>query len=294
LFFNITSKNPLNPDNLPDAFELEAINKFENGAKEFYREEMIGQKEYFRYMAPLVVNEGCLGCHAGEGYSVGDYRGGISVSIDVGHTKGELKKNFFMTLALAVLSAAALLSAVLYFSGNLIEHINRSRLRIQELITMDDLTGVYNRRHLLTRFEEEFQQAQRLDSGLGCVMFDLDRFKEVNDKYGHLAGDEVLRRFAGFLHDSIRAYDVLGRFGGEEFLVALPATDHEETWNFAERMREQLENMDIELDSGRKLRITVSAGVTVMTGSDSSMLDIVNRADEAMYRAKRDGRNKVV
>ena len=292
LSFKITSMEPVNPDNAPDGFELEAFKAFDSGAVEFYRDEKFEGREFFRYMAPLIASEGCLNCH--QGYEVGQTRGGLSVRMDVGHTRQAMKKDFMLILTLAIISALALLGAVLYFSDNLIEHINRSRRRIEELIITDELTGLHNRRHLLARSVEEFEQARRLGTGLGCVMFDLDHFKSVNDRFGHLAGDEALRRFAEFLHASIRAYDVLGRFGGEEFLVVLPATDFEETRNFAERMRERLDGMEIELATGQCLNITLSAGVTVMTAQDESVLDVVNRADEAMYRAKQSGRNRVM
>ncbi|KKL23792.1 hypothetical protein LCGC14_2421830, partial [marine sediment metagenome] len=292
-FFRITSLKPLNPANAPDAFERDALNRFESGQKEYYRNEMIGQSMYFRYMAPLFVEESCLGCHGDSGYKTGEVRGGISVNIDVGRTERELKRNFVVILVLGVLSLTVLLLVVFYFTGNLIEHINASRRWIEELIITDDLTGISNRRHLLSRFEEEFNKAGRLGLPLGCVMFDLDRFKAVNDKYGHLAGDEVLRRFAALLSQEARSYDVLGRLGGEEFIVVLTSTGIDETRSFAERVRAHVEDMVCEIEGVHGFRVTVSAGVTVMREDDTSIENILGRADEAMYAAKAAGRNRV-
>ncbi len=292
-YFKITSLKPLNPENSPDSFEREALERFKEGRKEFYRSEPIGQKTYFRYMAPLIVEESCLACHGANGYRVGDIRGGISVNIDVGNTQRELRRNFVLIIALGVVSLSVLLSVVFYFTGNLIGHVSTSRKRIEELITTDELTDISNRRHLLSRFEEEFRKARRLGSRLGCVMMDLDNFKSVNDRFGHLVGDEVLRRFASLLSLEARLYDVLGRFGGEEFMVILPSDGIEETRRYAERVRDLVETMECEIEGVPHFHITVSAGVTEMRDDDGSIEEILGRADEALYKAKQSGRNRV-
>jgi diguanylate cyclase (GGDEF)-like protein len=292
-FFKITSIDPINPDNAPDDFEREALLTFQQGQKEFYGRELINNRLHFRYMAPLQVEESCVRCHLDRDYQVGDVRGGISVNIDVQHNDEELKRNFAVILVLGVMSLLVLLSVVLYFTSNLIEHINSTRKRIEEMIITDELTGIPNRRHLLARFEQEFEKAIRLGTSLGCVMLDIDKFKRVNDKYGHLVGDEVLRRFAAFLVLEGRSYDVIGRLGGEEFLVVLPATDMDETRRFAERVRQHIEDLDIVLEDSRSLRVTVSAGVTVIEEDDSSIEDLLIRSDKAMYFAKSKGRNRV-
>ncbi len=292
-YFKITSLDPLNPDNAPDGFERQALEMFEGGKQEYYSKEPIGDRTYFRYMAPLKVDESCLACHHDSNYKAGDIRGGISVNIDVGNTERKLKRNFAVIFLFGVPSLLALLSFVFYSTGKLIGHVNVSRKRIEELIITDELTGVPNRRHLLARFHEEFKKAQRLATPLGCVMLDLDHFKDVNDRFGHLVGDEVLRRFASLLAMEIRTYDVFGRLGGEEFLVVLPSDGLEEIRLYAERVRELVESMECDIEGAPHFSITVSAGITVLQADDTSIEDMLSRADKAMYRAKQTGRNRV-
>src|SRR5208337_2344765 len=120
----------------------------------------------------------------------------------------------------------------------------------------DDLTGMYNRRHILTRFSEEFEQGKRMNTNFSCIMADIDQFKAVNDQYGHLAGDEVLKEISRRFKSIIRAYDVAGRYGGEEFLIILPDTNLEQAWHFAERVR-----MMVKEQPAVNVPVTVSLGV---------------------------------
>jgi diguanylate cyclase (GGDEF)-like protein len=292
-FYSITSLDPLNPENAPDGFEREAFESFEGGAREYYREEDLDGRRYFRYMAPLIADGTCLRCHAAQGYSVGDIRGGISVNIDVEHRARELSLSFGLVIVLGIVSALLMLAVIFFFASKMIRQIDASRARIEELIITDELTGIHNRRHLLARFEEEFDEARRLGTQLGCVMFDIDRFKRINDTHGHLAGDEVLLEFSAFLKKVVRTYDVVGRLGGEEFLVVLPASNYDVTWKFAERVRSEVEGMEFPFEQAKPISMTVSAGVAVLEEGDKGVLDFLNRADEAMYRAKDAGRNKV-
>ncbi|MEK7741849.1 MAG: GGDEF domain-containing protein, partial [Nitrospirota bacterium] len=158
----------------------------------------------------------------------------------------------------------------------------------------DGLTGIFNRRHIMTRFNEEFERTRRLKKNMGCIMIDIDRFKSINDEFGHLVGDEVLREVSVRIKNSIRIYDVLGRYGGEEFLILLPDTDFDNTRSLAERIRENVKaDMFLATDMPLHIHITISSGIARMTDGDSSIDDIIKRADEGLYKAKNSGRDRV-
>jgi diguanylate cyclase (GGDEF)-like protein len=158
----------------------------------------------------------------------------------------------------------------------------------------DGLTGLDNRRHLNERIDEMFQHAQRLNEPFSLVMCDLDKFKSVNDTYGHQAGDEVLKQLAKILKDEAREIDRVGRYGGEEFMLLLPGTVLDAAVTFAERVRKRIEAHTFTFDGGT-LQRTASFGVSGWphpTIGDSDAL--VRTADDALYVAKETGRNRVI
>jgi diguanylate cyclase (GGDEF)-like protein len=135
---------------------------------------------------------------------------------------------------------------------------------------------------------------QRLNKELGCMMIDIDHFKDINDTYGHLVGDMILKEAAGLIMGSIRTYDIVGRYGGEEFLVVLPDTDFENTFTLAERVRKNIAG-SLHKKAGVPIKapITVSIGITSSSADDLSANDLILRADNSLYTAKRQGRNRV-
>ncbi len=163
---------------------------------------------------------------------------------------------------------------------------------VQRLAITDDLTGIHNRRHLFELADHEFAQAQRYHRPLAAIMFDLDHFKEVNDRHGHAVGDEVLCAVARVCDYLIREVDVLGRYGGEEFAVLLPETDLKAALEVAERFREAVAAETIDTNAG-PIAVTVSAGVAEIHPDMIDVHELINRADAAMYFAKRSGRNRV-
>jgi diguanylate cyclase (GGDEF)-like protein/PAS domain S-box-containing protein len=156
----------------------------------------------------------------------------------------------------------------------------------------DPLTGLVNREEVFNRLDQELERAERYGHTLSLLMLDLDHFKDLNDTYGHLAGDEVLRAFGSLLREHMRDSDVAGRYGGEEFVVIVPHVSLEGAVTMAERFLEKLRNQTIDA-GGEELQITCSAGVTEMMSHEERAEELIDRADTALYRAKKRGRDRV-
>lgn len=169
--------------------------------------------------------------------------------------------------------------------------------RLFDSATYEGLTGLYRREAILEVLDREWSRAVRYDRPLAVAVADLDRFKEINDRHGHLAGDVVLQRVAGELRGQLREADFIGRFGGEEFLIVLPESTSEGARAFAEKIRQRIEELTIPLESGATLRLTLSIGVagreSLGTDSRARARALIAAADEALYLAKRRGRNRV-
>jgi two-component system cell cycle response regulator len=179
--------------------------------------------------------------------------------------------------------------------AQLIEATRADRARLEVLALTDPLTHTHNRRALVERLTEELERARRYSLDLALLIVDLDHFKTVNDSYGHLVGDEVLRGVSAMLQREARAVDVVARYGGEEFVVILPETAAEGAIALAERIRERICNSP-PVPGGEYgwLRVTVSIGVaTVPSSHANSPEELIALADEALYRAKAGGRNRV-
>jgi len=163
---------------------------------------------------------------------------------------------------------------------------------LERLVNIDSLTGLYNRRATMHRLDEEIKNAGRYSDSLSLSLLDIDYFKKVNDQYGHLVGDDVLEKIATLLRRSVRETDVVGRHGGEEFLIILSKTDLSSAEIVTERVRKLIEAAEMADSEGNVFNITVSQGlVSYEPGEDLESL--VSRADDALYRAKENGRNRV-
>lgn len=178
----------------------------------------------------------------------------------------------------------------------------RRETAVFKLSQTDALTGIHNRRSMLAQLRQEISRARRQNTALSLVMFDLDHFKNINDRFGHPVGDDALRRAAQAIDEEIRAGDSLGRFGGEEFVLLLPRTTPEEAAILAERCRQRLTSIVIEAPADKasskgaaSIHLSGSFGVSwINQGEPSNDKDMVAAADEALYRAKNNGRNCVV
>lgn len=160
------------------------------------------------------------------------------------------------------------------------------------LCTIDSLTGVCNRQGMIPSLEEEQQRSLRTKQLCSLVMLDLDHFKAVNDRYGHRAGDQVLRSAVKYFVKTLRPYDSIYRYGGEEFLLCLPNIEAAQAVSILERLRAGLEILPIGLDSGETINITASFGISTLK-PEISVEESISVADYALYQAKNNGRNRV-
>ena len=167
-----------------------------------------------------------------------------------------------------------------------------ARQALEKLANKDGLTGLTNRRHFMLTADAELQRAQRYQRPITIGMADLDFFKQLNDTYGHAAGDAVLRAYATLMLDTLRQSDLVCRYGGEEFAFVFPESTLLETEKLAERFRALCAETDIRLADGRLVRVTMSMGLA--DASDCPIEVALKRADEALYEAKHQGRNRVV
>ena len=168
----------------------------------------------------------------------------------------------------------------------------RLEARLKEMADTDSLTGALNRREFGVRANLELERYRRTGKPFAFLIMDLDFFKRVNDTYGHTAGDEALRSLAETCRRTIRPYDILGRFGGEEFVIVFPDTDPDGLRSLAERLRLAVESTPVPVAADGAIRLTVSIGCTVVR-PDDSFDDLLRRADTALYESKNAGRNKV-
>jgi len=193
-----------------------------------------------------------------------------------------------VALALTLFMIAIAIQALTY-----LRLVEETHLKLANEAATDSLTNVANRRSLLRFAGSEVLRAQRYGRPLSLLMLDLDRFKEVNDQFGHLWGDEVLKQTATAIQSVLRNTDFLGRYGGEEFAVIMPETVTAEAASVAERIRERVGQ--ILIDTGNdKIGMSVSVGVASLAPEDPDVQALINRADAALYSAKREGRNCVV
>ena len=175
------------------------------------------------------------------------------------------------------------------------DELEEKNRELAQLSISDGLTGLFNHRHMQQLLEEEFERANRSGGPLAVAMLDLDRFKSVNDTYGHQVGDRVLQDMAEILRETAREIDRIGRYGGEEFIVILPETGIDDAAVFAERVREEVENFEFAQGMREPLSMTVSAGVAEYP--DPRVADpqeLVKHADQALYAAKGAGRNRII
>lgn len=173
-------------------------------------------------------------------------------------------------------------------------HLKKAHSQLEQLSMRDELTGILNRRAFEQALTSEIARVKRFDNEFSLVMFDIDHFKQVNDSYGHLFGDEVLVAVSREIEKHIRPVDLFGRYGGEEFVIIMPETGIEGAARSAERLRLMIETAGLKNEQGQTVHISASFGVACMPQEATSKSELLGLADKRLYRAKREGRNKVV
>ncbi len=196
-------------------------------------------------------------------------------------------------IIIGMVTASILASVAIIGLIRVVQQLTQMQGKLRSLANEDYLTNVASRRHLIRTALREWRRAQRYGHCLTVLMLDADDFKMVNDAHGHLAGDAALRHIARICRQSVRAHDLVGRYGGEEFVILLPETSAAEGLVVAERLRKQVDSTPVKYD-GMPIRVTVSVGLAENTDSCTEFNDLLSCADLALQAAKRAGKNRTM
>jgi diguanylate cyclase (GGDEF)-like protein/PAS domain S-box-containing protein len=243
-------------------------------------EELEGQKAP-DYYADLADRERILAKIAADGYTDNE-------TVRMRRRSGEEFWALLSSRAIEFEGAPTLLAGITDITAQ-----KRLEEKLREIAMQDELTGLYNRRHFLELAESEIGRSRRTGAPLSVAMLDIDHFKRVNDFFGHAAGDNVLKELARAMRETLRGSDVPARYGGEEFVVLLTDTTLEGAMAVTERVRERVGRTEVALGHGRVARITLSAGVAEL-GQGERLEALLERADVALYRAKAEGRDRIM
>lgn len=220
--------------------------------------------------------------------------GRMVLLLDISAQVQELDRLMHESMWVGGIAGVGLLGLFYWLLGVVGQRLDRDQLRLRELASHDGLTGLYNHRMYYLRLEDEFIRRQRTKAPISVLLLDIDHFKRINDRYGHLVGDLVLKTLSELVMRSCRAMDVACRYGGEEITVILPETDAESAMVIAERLRQAIEAHLFELEGDNERRVTVSIGVATASDAAGSARALTESADRALYQAKEQGRNRVV
>ncbi len=284
---HITSLKPIRPENKASQLEARFLEKFAQGEMEAGVFIKKSEGAEFFYMAPLTVTPSCLGCHAKQGYKLNEIRGGISIILPFSQNV-PMETSIAMHLGIGVLGLLGIL-----FAGTRLEHAFQ---KVSSQAATDSLTAIKNRRSFSTDIVREFDRNRRIKSTLSVIACDIDNFKFLNDNYGHATGDVCLKETAQVIKKLLkRPVDFCARYESEEFIIALPDTDHDGAMQVAEEIRAKIEGVEFfTTENNDKYFITVSLGVSTSIGMKYESCDeLINQASVALYRAKQGGRNQV-
>lgn len=201
-------------------------------------------------------------------------------------------KVFFVVLLNSMISAIfGTFVFIFIVSTKTYDHLLLVNARLKSIADCDDLTGAIQRRRLEQIADQHIRISKRTEIPVALILFDVDDFKKLNDVYGHLAGDDVLRGLVEICQNNLREVDSISRFGGEEFIIFLPGCNRKSTVIVLKKIMKLFKN-GIKTETAGTLPITISAGITVLKKADNSVYDMIKRSDECLYKAKRSGKNK--
>lgn len=311
IYFKLASENPRNPLNKADASEIDLLRRMNAKSLNEYESVVDLEGQKWLYLAVPIDRStpGCMKCHgepanapaelvamygdkAGFHESPNTIRALISIRIPL-HSIKKAGDQMAQTLTLVTSMVLFGIYAVLAFLIRRVDTQQRFILQqnqdLERLSMTDLLTGVLNRHGLQKRSSEILNRAARFGHPVALLMLDLDHFKQINDRHGHLVGDLVLKHFAETIQANLRGSDIFGRWGGEEFLVIAPHLNLNEAEKMAEKLRSAIEA--VEFDSG--VHLTTSIGVSEYNSGEPASA-LIKRADHALYAAKEAGRNRVI
>lgn len=292
----LISDNPLNPKNTPNLWELKSIEQFKQGQTSLSKLSSDDNNLHFTYIAPLLVNQQCLKCHSKQGYTPGEVKGAMSITLTnlnpPNHTQ------LYTNYAIILLIGLALIG--FYF-----RHLREAYTALEGQAFIDPLLNIYNRRYFMEHSAFIFYESRRQQQQFSLLICDVDDFKLYNDTYGHLAGDYILHKVANALQDSLkRRTDLLARFGGEEFVILLPDTGKSAAQQLANDLINNIQALNIKNDSHGLLSISIgvstfnpdnksSEQLTAGDDANREQIDLlIKQADSAMYQSKRQGKNQ--
>lgn len=282
---HLTSLNPIRPANAPYEWEEDALRTFEEGESEYAGFFSDDRGAFFRYMAPLTVEESCLRCHASQGYAVGDIRGGLSVSIpEDALIRAKLSRRRENLLSASVVWFVGI--GILLISAAFLAQKQKMVSELQEMSFDDPLTGLRNRRGFMIFCAQEIKIAKRLNKSGLLLFMDMDYLKDINDTYGHAEGDEALRAIAGVIDSAFRQADVTARVGGDEFAVFCLDSSLHNAPMVKKHLQEKLDGEN--RSGGRQYALSISVGCAEYSpGDDPDIESLMKQADEDMYSQKK-------
>ncbi|OEF97022.1 diguanylate cyclase [Desulfuribacillus alkaliarsenatis] len=298
IYFTVVSIEPVNPANMADSWEEHALDSFtREGADKVYEVIKTEAGQLFRYITPIYLVEGCKGCHEEQDRPVGEVRGGISVAFPYEAFEKSRTEQLVRNIIIYTIFYLLFIFFVIFFGKKLVYAEKERQVLFAELEKIahtDKLTALASRHYFFINLEQEIQRHKRYDSILSLIIIDLNNFKQINDRYGHLIGDEALKLASQIIKDNIRTTDLAGRLGGDEFVIMLPETGIEQAEEIGERLRESFEQAVLIIGEGnQKVDISASLGASNINllEKDQSIEEVRNqliaKADKAMYKAKK-------
>ncbi|MCG7904769.1 MAG: diguanylate cyclase [Candidatus Thiodiazotropha weberae] len=295
-FIRFTGDEPLKPGNEPDEWESMALDKLRAGKKTVAGYTEFEGKSYYRMLQPLALKPKCYKCHSYSQYKLGDIVGGLGVHVDM-EVYSDARSGIIRTHLISYFVMWLIGTLGILFTGKRWRHFlqrnDELQQQLQDLAIHDPLTGFLNRHQADLIFDNELARAKRNKSYLSILIADIDNFKNINDTYGHMAGDKVLEVISSELGHKLRESDYMIRYGGDELMFILTDSTHAESIKKAELIRSMISEHTVKLDENTSTHITLSIGAASYPEHGSTIKELIKAADVALYKAKKGGRNQV-